>query len=134
MERKRIYRFSRGRAEGRAAWKELLGGKGANLAEMANMGIPVPPGFTISTTVCVDYLADGRMPEGLLDEVREAVAWLEAETGRGFGSETKPLLLSVRSGARNSMPLMATMKSPTETSTPGAESGARRSGFQLSLS
>ena len=106
MERKRIYRFSRGRAEGRAAWKELLGGKGANLAEMANMGIPVPPGFTISTTVCVDYLADGRMPEGLLDEVREAVAWLEAETGRGFGSETKPLLLSVRSGARNSMPGM----------------------------
>ena len=106
MERKRIYRFAPGRAEGRAGWKELLGGKGANLAEMANMGIPVPPGFTITTAVCVDYLARGRMPPGLLDEVRDAIVWLEAQTGRGFGSESKPLLLSVRSGAPNSMPGM----------------------------
>ena len=106
MERRRIYQFAPGRAEGRAAWKELLGGKGANLAEMANLGIPVPPGFTITTAVCVDYLEQGRMPAGLLDEVREAITWLEAQTGRGFGSESRPLLLSVRSGAPNSMPGM----------------------------
>jgi pyruvate,orthophosphate dikinase len=106
MSRKRIYRFEPGRAEGRAAWKELLGGKGGNLAEMANMGIPVPPGFTLTTETCVDYMRTGQLPRGLMDEVHEAVAWLETTTGKTFGRGDDPLLVSVRSGARSSMPGM----------------------------
>src|SRR3972149_1843901 len=106
MSRKRIYRFESGKAEGRAAWRELLGGKGANLAEMAGMGVPVPPGFTITTEVCADYMREGRVPEGLMDDVREAMRWLEGVSGKRFGSEENPLLVSVRSGARSSMPGM----------------------------
>lgn len=106
MARKLIYRFERGRAEGRAEWKELLGGKGANLAEMANMDIPVPPGFTVTTEACVDYLRHSAMPPGLFDGVRESMLWLESGTRKGFGSTENPLLVSVRSGAQNSMPGM----------------------------
>jgi pyruvate, orthophosphate dikinase len=104
--RKLIYRFGFGKAEGRAEWKELLGGKGANLAEMANMGIPVPPGFTITTEACVDYLRHGAVPEGLFEVVGESMEWLERGTGRRFGGRENPLLVSVRSGARSSMPGM----------------------------
>ena len=106
MTRKSSYRCGFGRAEGRAEWKDLLGGKGANLAEMANMGIPVPPGFTITTEVCVDYLRLGTLPEGLTQSVREGLEWLERGLGKRFGGTENPLLLSVRSGARSSMPGM----------------------------
>jgi hypothetical protein len=77
VARKLIYRFGLDKTEGRAEWKDLLGGKGANLAEMANMGIPVPPGFTITTEACVDYLASSAVPEGLFQSVREYMDWLE---------------------------------------------------------
>jgi pyruvate,orthophosphate dikinase len=106
MTRKLVYRFEPDKAEGRAEWKELLGGKGANLAEMANMGIPVPPGFTITTEACVDYLRASEFPEGLLDSIGESLRWLEQRTRREFGSVSNPLLVSVRSGARSSMPGM----------------------------
>jgi pyruvate,orthophosphate dikinase len=106
MSRKLVYQFESGKAEGRAEWKELLGGKGANLAEMANLGIPVPPGFTITTDACVDYLKLGGFSDGLMDAVRSRMRWLEQRTGREFGSATNPLLVSVRSGARSSMPGM----------------------------
>jgi pyruvate,orthophosphate dikinase len=106
MSRKRIYRFAPGHAEGRADFKSLLGGKGANLAEMARMGIPVPPGFTITTEMCTDYLRTGRMPEELIADVRTSIQWLEQATGKRFGAADDPLLVSVRSGARSSMPGM----------------------------
>ncbi|MBX3475557.1 MAG: pyruvate, phosphate dikinase [Planctomycetes bacterium] len=103
---KRIYEFGNGKAEGNAGMKALLGGKGANLAEMAGMGLPVPPGFTITTQTCADwYDAGNRMPEGLMDGVRAAVAGVEAQLGRQFGG-ARPLLFSVRSGAAASMPGM----------------------------
>ena len=106
MTRKIIYRFEQGTGEGRAEWKELLGGKGANLAEMANMGIPVPPGFTITTEACVDYLRHSAIPEGLFEGVRDCMKWLEQSTLKDFGSTENPLLVSVRSGAQSSMPGM----------------------------
>src|SRR6187399_2714837 len=106
MDRKLVYRFAPHRAEGRAEWRALLGGKGANLAEMANMGIPVPPGFTITTEVCVDYLQTSAVPERLIEAVHENMQWLELGTGKRFGGMEKPLLVSVRSGARSSMPGM----------------------------
>ncbi|MBU3702181.1 MAG: pyruvate, phosphate dikinase, partial [Acidimicrobiia bacterium] len=86
--------------------KGLLGGKGANLATMVRLGLPVPAGFTITTEACCAYLADGRPPAGLMDEVRTAIAGLEAVTGCTFGGATDPLLVSVRSGAAFSMPGM----------------------------
>jgi len=106
MTRKLVYRFGFGSAEGRAQWKELLGGKGANLAEMSNMGIPVPPGFTITTEVSVDYLAQGAVNSGVFEAVRDSLRWLERGTGKTFGGLDSPLLVSVRSGARSSMPGM----------------------------
>lgn len=106
MERKRIYCFKQGEAAGRAEWKALLGGKGANLAEMANMGIPVPPGFTITTDSCVAYMRTGVVSAQLLADIDEAIAWLEEQTGKHFGDPDNPLLVSVRSGARASMPGM----------------------------
>ncbi|MEZ4221480.1 MAG: pyruvate, phosphate dikinase [Polyangiaceae bacterium] len=107
MSNQRIYRFAPGKAEGRAGDKALLGGKGANLAEMANLGIPVPQGFTITTEVCTEYYADGgKLPSGLEGEIRSAMEWLEKETGKRFGDPSNPLLVSVRSGARASMPGM----------------------------
>ncbi|TCR00007.1 pyruvate, phosphate dikinase [Neorhizobium sp. JUb45] len=102
-----VYRFGGGKAEGRAADSALLGGKGANLAEMASLGLPVPPGLTIVTDVCTWYYANGRsLPEELRTQVLEGITAMEAETGRTFGGATHPLLLSVRSGARASMPGM----------------------------
>ncbi|WP_313532587.1 pyruvate, phosphate dikinase [Shinella sp.] len=102
-----VYTFGDGRAEGSAADRNLLGGKGANLAEMCNLGLPVPPGLTIVTAACNHYYDNGRaLPAGLKDQVREALRQMEAITGRTFGDNAKPLLLSVRSGARASMPGM----------------------------
>ncbi len=106
MARKRIYRFKQNEAEGRREWRALLGGKGANLAEMANMGVPVPPGFTITTQMCVDYMRAGAISEALESDIKESVAWLETSTGKTFGGGESPLLVSVRSGARSSMPGM----------------------------
>ncbi|MFM8745197.1 MAG: pyruvate, phosphate dikinase [Aestuariivirga sp.] len=104
---KYVYRFGGGAAEGRADMKALLGGKGANLAEMANLGLPVPPGFTISTEVCTAYYANDRAyPKGLDSEVAAAMAAVEAIAGARFGDAANPLLVSVRSGARASMPGM----------------------------
>ena len=102
-----VYSFGGGTAEGRAEMRELLGGKGANLAEMANLGLPVPPGFTITTDVCTHYYDNGKTyPDGLKDGVTAALAKIEGETGRKFGDPAKPLLVSVRSGSRVSMPGM----------------------------
>nr|WP_314087340.1 pyruvate, phosphate dikinase [uncultured Shinella sp.] len=102
-----VYTFGDGRAEGSAADKNLLGGKGANLAEMCNLGLPVPPGLTIVTAACNHYYDNGRtLPAGLKEQVRDGLRHMEAITGRTFGDTTKPLLLSVRSGARASMPGM----------------------------
>ena len=102
-----VYRFGDGKAEGRADMRDLLGGKGANLAEMSNLGLPVPPGFTISTEVCTHYYANGqRYPDGLDDEVSKALIGFAELTGKTFGDPADPLLVSVRSGARASMPGM----------------------------
>ncbi len=103
----RVYYFGDGKADGTAADKMLLGGKGANLAEMTNLGLPVPPGFTITTSVCKTFSAlGGRMPDGLLDDVKAAVERLERSRNERFGDAENPLLLSVRSGAPVSMPGM----------------------------
>ncbi|MBK1622714.1 pyruvate, phosphate dikinase [Afifella marina] len=102
-----VYSFGGGSAEGSRDMRNLLGGKGANLAEMANLGLPVPPGFTISTEACNWFYANGRqMPEGLREQVAEALAKLEKLQGKTLGGAPMPLLLSVRSGARSSMPGM----------------------------
>ncbi len=102
-----VYLFGGGRTDGSAGMKELLGGKGANLAEMARLGIPVPPGFTITTEVCRYYIEHGgSYPEGLADQVAEGIKHLEEATGRRFGDPENPLLVSVRSGAPVSMPGM----------------------------
>jgi pyruvate,orthophosphate dikinase len=107
MASKRIYSFGGGSAEGDRNMKELLGGKGAGLAEMSNIGIPVPPGFTITTEVCTGYYASGkRMPKGLDREIAAAMKKVEKLTKKGFGDTRDPLLVSVRSGARVSMPGM----------------------------
>ena len=104
---KYTYSFGGGHADGRAEMKNLLGGKGANLAEMAEIGLPVPPGFTITTEVCTYYYANGRKyPATLVDEVKKAMAKVEAIVGKKFGDPANPLLVSVRSGARASMPGM----------------------------
>ena len=103
MTEKRVWLFR----EGNADMRNLLGGKGANLAEMTNLGLPVPPGLTITTETCMDYInAGNKMPEGLMDEVRAALKEVEAQKGQKFGDATNPLLVSVRSGARVSMPGM----------------------------
>ncbi|TDX75042.1 pyruvate phosphate dikinase [Neorhizobium sp. R1-B] len=102
-----VYRFGGGEAEGRAVDLERLGGKGANLAEMASLGLPVPPGMTIIANACAHYFEHGRtLPDDLKSQVLEGIAAMEGLTGRSFGGSTKPLLLSVRSGARASMPGM----------------------------
>ncbi|NLM93938.1 MAG: pyruvate, phosphate dikinase [Firmicutes bacterium] len=105
--KKYVYFFGGGKAEGSAEMRNLLGGKGANLAEMTNLGIPVPPGFTISTEACIEYYENDRQwPEGLEGEVKANLARLEEVMGAKFGDPENPLLLSVRSGARVSMPGM----------------------------
>ncbi|MBE7202822.1 MAG: pyruvate, phosphate dikinase, partial [Parafilimonas terrae] len=102
-----VYAFGDGKAEGKSQMRELLGGKGANLAEMSNLGLPVPPGFTITTEVCTYYYAhDRQYPPELKAQVDEALAKVGALTGRTFGDAESPLLVSVRSGARASMPGM----------------------------
>ncbi|CDN53014.1 Pyruvate, phosphate dikinase [Neorhizobium galegae bv. officinalis bv. officinalis str. HAMBI 1141] len=102
-----VYRFGGGEAEGRAADVERLGGKGANLAEMASLGLPVPPGLTIVADACVFYFNNNRtIPDDLKTQVLEGITVIEGQTGRVFGGKVKPLLLSVRSGARASMPGM----------------------------
>jgi len=101
-----VYLFGRGHADGSAGQKLLLGGKGANLAEMTNLGIPVPPGFTLTTDVCRQHLMSHAFPDGLEREVGQALHRLEEFTGKKFGGTDDPLLLSVRSGAAISMPGM----------------------------
>ncbi|MEJ0075623.1 MAG: pyruvate, phosphate dikinase [Alphaproteobacteria bacterium] len=102
-----VYTFGDGAAEGKAEMKNLLGGKGANLAEMANLGLPVPPGFTISTEVCSAFYAnDKTYPKELERQMKDALGHVERITDRGFGDAKNPLLVSVRSGARASMPGM----------------------------
>ncbi|MBL8064609.1 MAG: pyruvate, phosphate dikinase [Chthonomonadaceae bacterium] len=103
MSNKRVYLFR----DGNATMRDLLGGKGANLAEMTNIGLPVPPGFTITTDVCNEYYREGKkMPSGLAEEVRAAISDLERSMERTFGGSSRPLLVSVRSGAKFSMPGM----------------------------
>ncbi|HOM62856.1 MAG TPA: pyruvate, phosphate dikinase [Dysgonamonadaceae bacterium] len=108
MEKKRVYTFGNGAAEGRADMKNLLGGKGANLAEMNLIGVPVPPGFTITTEVCTEYNELGKdyVVSVLKDEVEKAIEEIERLTGTKFGDKDNPCLVSVRSGARVSMPGM----------------------------
>jgi pyruvate,orthophosphate dikinase len=104
---KMIYYFGQTKTEGNASQRQLLGGKGANLADMTSIGLPVPPGFTITTEVCdLYYKHKSKLPPGLMDEVRKNVAILEKETGKKFGDSKLPLLVSVRSGAAASMPGM----------------------------
>src|SRR5512133_2598765 len=99
-----VYTFGDGKAEGQAGMRELLGGKGANLAEMSNLGLPVPPGFTISTEVCTYYYENGKTyPADLTQQVDAALAHVGVLTGKTFGDNRNPLLVSVRSGARASM-------------------------------
>ncbi len=105
---KKIYTFGDGKAEGDASMRNLLGGKGANLAEMNKLGMPVPPGFTITTDVCTEYTQYGRdeVVKDIKSEVEKAIAHVESLTGTKFNDPQNPLLVSVRSGARASMPGM----------------------------
>ncbi len=102
-----VYGFGGGSADGESSMKNLLGGKGANLAEMSSLGLPVPPGFTITTEACVHYFSNGQSyPDALADQVKAGLAKVEQITGKTFGDVKNPLLVSVRSGARASMPGM----------------------------
>ena len=103
----RVFKFGNKKADGNGTMRNLLGGKGANLAEMSSIGIPVPPGFTITTEVCTEYNELGRdtVVEYLKKEVTEAVREIETQMGTRWGDVDNPLLLSVRSGARVSMPV-----------------------------
>ena len=105
---KNVYTFGDGRAEGNAEMRNLLGGKGANLAEMNLLGMPVPPGFTITTEVCTEYTKSGRdaVVASIKPEVEQAIKHVEELTGKKFDDPSNPLLVSVRSGARASMPGM----------------------------
>ncbi len=107
MAKKYVYYFGDGKAEGTSNMKELLGGKGAGLAEMTNLGISVPPGFTITTEACIEYYKQGKKyPSGMWEATLAALKRVERSMGMGFGDPEKPLLVSVRSGARASMPGM----------------------------
>ncbi|MDX1675309.1 MAG: PEP/pyruvate-binding domain-containing protein, partial [Longimicrobiales bacterium] len=107
MSERWVYFFGNGEAEGGKEQKHLLGGKGANLAEMTRIGIPVPPGFTISTEACRFYMEHGHHSDGLEPEIEENIRRVEEATGKTFGAtDTQPLLLSIRSGAAVSMPGM----------------------------
>jgi pyruvate,orthophosphate dikinase len=132
MAGKWVYFFGGGKADGNAKMKELLGGKGANLAEMAKLGVPVPPGFTLTTEVCTYYYQSKRKyPKGLKEKVEESLKKVEKLMGKKFGDAQNPLLLSVRSGARRSMPgMMETVLNIglTEKTIPGLieQSGDKR--------
>ena len=105
MSGKHVYRFGPGMTDGDAEMKNLLGGKGANLAEMAKMDIPVPPGFTITTEVCTHFTENKQSyPKELEMQMKSALKDIESRLGTTFGDSSNPLLLSVRSGARASMP------------------------------
>ena len=107
MAKKNVYFFGAGKADGRGDMKELLGGKGANLAEMASLGVPVPAGFTITTDMCTEYYkSGGKLSKALIEEMTKALRKVERAMGKKFGDPKNPLLLSVRSGARRSMPGM----------------------------
>lgn len=108
MSEKRVYTFGNGKAEGKADMRNLLGGKGANLAEMNLIGVPVPPGFTITTDVCNEYYEVGKeqVVSLLKSDVEASVKHIETLMKSKFGDPTNPLLVSVRSGARASMPGM----------------------------
>ncbi|MEK7705867.1 MAG: pyruvate, phosphate dikinase, partial [Myxococcota bacterium] len=108
MSNKTWYAFAKGKADGDRSMRDLLGGKGANLAEMCNLGVPVPPGFTLPTTLCVQYQKDGgKLADSVLKAIDDGVAHIEKTLGNvGFGDAKRPLLVSVRSGARDSMPGM----------------------------
>src|SRR6185437_6868395 len=101
-----VYFFGDGRAEGTKDMRAVLGGKGANLAEMTNLGVPVPPGFTIACSLCISYLRERRVPDALRTEVAAALERVEKAAGKKFGDPDNPLLVSVRSGAPVSMPGM----------------------------
>ena len=104
---KYVYSFGNGKADGNGKMKSLLGGKGANLAEMTRIRLPVPPGFTISTEVCTYYYDHKRTyPHALEKQIDEAIQKLETAMGKKFGDQKDPLLVAVRSGARDSMPVM----------------------------
>ncbi|MFX1438656.1 MAG: pyruvate, phosphate dikinase [Promethearchaeota archaeon] len=102
----RVYKFGAGKADGKGDMKNLLGGKGASLAGATLLGLPVPPGFTISTDVCNEYFSTGGLSDSVREESREALAWVEEILGKKFGDPENPLLVSCRSGARQSMPGM----------------------------
>ncbi len=107
MAKKNVYFFGGGKADGKGHMKELLGGKGANLAEMSSLGIPVPAGFTVTTEMCTEYYKNkGKLPASLTKEVKAALAKTEKVMGKKYGDPKNPLLMSVRSGARHSMPGM----------------------------
>ena len=106
-KKKMTYYFGKTRTDGNGQQKQLLGGKGANLADMTGIGLPVPPGFTITTECCADYYESGKkLPAGLMEQVNDEIATLEKELGKKFGDDKNPLLVSVRSGAAASMPGM----------------------------
>ncbi|KAL1807362.1 hypothetical protein ACET3Z_024352 [Daucus carota] len=107
VSKKRVFTFGKGNCDGNKAMKSLLGGKGANLAEMASIGLSVPPGFTISTEACQEYQKNGKsLPQGLWEEILEGLEFVQEDMGAFLGDSSKPLLLSVRSGAAISMPGM----------------------------
>ena len=103
---KQVYLFGAGKADGKSSDSKLLGGKGANLAEMTNIGLPVPPGFTITTDCCIDYLTNNQIPKQLIKDVTSSINSIEKIMKYKFGDSNFPLLLSIRSGARQSMPGM----------------------------
>ena len=105
MGEKIIYEFGK-KTDGNASMRSLLGGKGANLAEMAQLGLPVPPGFTITTAMCTDYQVRKAIHPELKTAIKTAIAHVEEQIGKKFGDVNNPLLFSVRSGARESMPRM----------------------------
>lgn len=106
MPRRLVYNFGGKKAQGSARMKNVLGGKGANLAEMSNLGVPIPPGFTISSELCIDYLKRKKYPKILKQDVEKGIVRVEKLTGKKFGDKKNPLLFSVRSGSRTSMPGM----------------------------
>jgi pyruvate,orthophosphate dikinase len=130
-----VYTFGDGKAEGKAGLRDLLGGKGANLAEMANLGLPVPPGFTIPTSVCTYFYAhDKTYPKELKAQVAKALEHVGKLAGKAFGDVKNPLLVSVRSGGRASMPgMMDTVLNPGPQRRHGGSAGGdvRRSPFCL---